>query len=63
MGKVIYLDLYRKEKESDDTQIEFDFPLKGKPMNNEDIYSTLDNNVYHDERLEILDLILKLFKK
>lgn len=61
MGKVIYLDLYRKEKESNNKQIKYDFPLKGKPMNNDDMYSLLDN-YKHDDYLGILSMIINQFK-
>lgn len=61
MGKVIYLDLYRKEKESNNEQIKFDFPLKGKPMSKDDMYSLLDN-YKHDDYLGILSMIINQFK-
>lgn len=55
MGKVIYLDLYRKEKIKKSKQLKFDFPLKGKPVNT---YS--DTDMYLQT---ILNLIEKEFKK
>lgn len=62
MGKVIYLDLYRKEKESNNTQMEFDFPLKGKPMNIEDTHSKLDNYT-DDQYMIVLKMLIDMYRQ
>lgn len=47
MDKVVYLDDYRRKKEEckhvEGTQLSFDFPLKGKPMNKEHILKRIEH--------------------